>query len=584
MKKNLFYSIIFFIAFFTLNAQTTTLFPIQKKQTVKGWGVSLSWWANLVGGMPKEDQDALTSIVVDELKYNVFRFNIGGGENPNCTKGDHMRKDGGKMPGYRDVQRDNEGWDIVNVTNDARQIKVLDKIANYSKTPIFTEMFSTSPPWWMTKSECAAGNVDGSENIKPEFIDDFADYLTATTSKLMSTHPKWNIISIEPFNEPASKWWKKGGQQEGCSFTPSTEAQVLWRLWQRQQFYKIDNIGLTATDCSEVPETLSQLTAMKTNNPNEYNGLKKVNTHSYEGNATQKSALANFVKTNGNKEIWQSETGPLGWELPAGHNWWERHYTIAQRLVEDLNNLETTVWCDWQFLSVDDGWGMVQQTNFDGNNPYKKPVYTRTKGLFCRQNVTNFIKPGYIIFKNNNANLLAAMNKEETEYVLVYVNNSDKSSTQTIDLSSLKNISNFETYRTSGDFINGENLVKKTINSLTEKGKITDNKLNFTSPAYSVTTFKLSNSVLSTNENNINKKNITFYPNPNSGSLTINSHRKIENGKITITSISGQIVYEKSIDSDDDLNISYGNLPVGIYIMSVLENGLELIKEKIVVN
>ncbi len=585
MKKNTL--VIFLILMTSIGyyyAQSTTqLFPTQKKQTIKGWGVSLSWWANLVGGMPQQDQDALVKILTDELKYNVFRFNIGAGENPNCTEGDHIRKDGGKMPGFRPKQLDNQGWGIVDVSQDFRQISVLDQIANKTTTPIITEMFSTSPPWWMTKGECVAGNVDSGENLKPEFIDDFADYLVSTTAKLNTDHPKWNISSIEPFNEPASGWWKKGGQQEGCPFSPYTEAQVLWRLWQSQQTYNLNQVLLTANDCSAVPETLSQLTSLRATNPNEYNGIGKVNTHSYKGTVAEKVSLSNFVKTNGNKELWQSETGPLGWNLPAGHQWWERHYTIAERIVEDINNLNSTVWCDWQYLSVDDGWGMIHQTNFDGNDPYRKPVYNRTKGLYARRNFTNFILPGSIIFKTSNTNVLAAMNDKETEYIMVYVNNSDVSKNQVIDLVSLKSIASFETYRTSGDLTTGENLAEKTGNSVTEKGQIINNKLNFTAPAYSVTTFKLNaTSTLSNNQNAVLKNRILIRPNPVSTQFEIELTNYVSEGNLSIKNSLGQEVLNKKISNENKISITNFNVNEGIYFLSIFENGKIIAEERII--
>ncbi|SEA93556.1 Por secretion system C-terminal sorting domain-containing protein [Flavobacterium gillisiae] len=468
-----------------------------KYQTIQGWGVSLAWWANLAGGMPQSTIDELAGYAVNDLNLNVFRFNIGGGENPNCTAGDHIRKDGAKMPGYRSQQADGQGWGTYDLTSDVRQISMMDKIAmlRQNKGDIITETISYSPPWWMTYGECSAGNVSAtSENLKPEFIDDFADYLVSVTAGLKAAHPLWNISYIEPFNEPMSGYWMKGGLQEGSGIYPATQAQILYRLWQSQSTYNMWSISLGAADNSKVPTTLSNMTTLKTNNPNEYNFLAKINTHSYDGTWQEKVNLSSFAKTNGNKPIWQTETGPLSWNLPSGKTDWQiRHYDMAYRLIEDLRNLQSVVWCDWQLLSSDDGWGLIQQTNWNENNPYQTPVLKKTRGFYCRKNVTNYIKAGYQIIDINNGSSLAALSPDKSEAVMVMVNNSDTTKSYTIDLSSFGYLSGFKTYRTSG-FISGtgEDCTEKTVSSATEKGLLSGNTLSYTAPAYSVTTFVVS--------------------------------------------------------------------------------------------
>lgn len=45
-----------------------------------GWGTSLCWWANVVGGYGNRDQ--YMNLAFGQLKLNIVRYNIGGGENP----------------------------------------------------------------------------------------------------------------------------------------------------------------------------------------------------------------------------------------------------------------------------------------------------------------------------------------------------------------------------------------------------------------------------------------------------------------------------------------------------------------------
>jgi hypothetical protein len=426
-----------------------------------------------------------------DLNLNVFRFNIGGGENPNCTSGHHMRTDGGDMPGYRAQFPDQQGWGTCNLNNDKRQIAVMDKLASY-RSDVITEVFSNSPPWWMTNGLCTAGNVGGSENINPSFIDDFADYLATVSAALKTRNPAWNLKYIEPFNEPLSPWWTKGNNQEGCKITSATQATILWRLWQSQGTYGIGSVGIAASDCNTVGESTTNATYLKTNSPGEYNGISVINTHTYSGTVAEKQALSTYAKNNGNKEVWQSESGPIGWQPSDGKSWWRRHFMMSNRLIEDLRNLQCTVWCDWQFMATDDGWGLLAQSNFNAATPYQTPIYSKTRGFYCRKNITNFLKPGYRIIASSDANTIAGLNPDSTELVIVISNMDSLSKRYDIDLSKFNSLGCFKTYRTSGDYSSSENCTEKFLSTMNEKGVLSGSKLSYSAMGYSVTTFVIS--------------------------------------------------------------------------------------------
>ncbi len=143
--------------------------PALRQQRFEGWGTSLCWWANNVGGWAPDKRNALVDLVADPvngLGYNVFRYNIGGGENPAHTHMDTFRD----MPGF-EQENGTFDWDV-----DANQRAVLLRLAERGSATIF-EAFSNSPPYWMTSSGCASGNSDGSNNLKANSYDAFADYL-----------------------------------------------------------------------------------------------------------------------------------------------------------------------------------------------------------------------------------------------------------------------------------------------------------------------------------------------------------------------------------------------------------------------
>lgn len=564
-------------------SQTTiTNTPNTKYQTMKGWGTSLAWWANVVGGMPQASIDDISNRIAVQANLNFFRFNIGGGDNPNCAYGDHMRKDGGKMPGYRSFYANNQGFGVVNVNDDARQIRVMDKLASLRALNggVVTEMFSVSPPYFMTVSNCSAGAVSAvNENLAPGFEDDFADYLCSVTKTLRDTHSNWNIQSIEPFNEPYSNFWAAGGNQEGCKIVANTQANVLYNVWLKQQTYGIGDLALVASDCNSIAEARQNAYDLWANHNNEYNGLTAIATHTYFGTAQEKAALYTDVANTG-KKVWQTETGPLSWALPAGGQWWWRHYDMAYRLVEDIRNLKSEVWCNWQAMSYDDGWGLVQQTNWNENNPYQAATFKNTRSFFIYQQIAKFAKVGYTQIGNSDGSSMTFLKPDNKEVVVVVVNNSSNTRSYSVDLTQFQTVSSFKTYRTSGGDTSSENAKQLTTSTLTQKGKLSANKIAYTAPAWSVTTFvvttpgllsalKMSLSTAKIEENVTNETLFNFYPNPTSDNIIVNLE-SIENPKVQILDINGHLVYEspKSINKQLIINTK-SILASGIYFIKV---------------
>jgi hypothetical protein len=69
-------------------------------QTFEGWGTSLAWWAHQIGGWSSAKRDEFLELIVDPtrgLGYNVFRYNIGGGDDPSH---EHMGQNR-EMPGFQ---------------------------------------------------------------------------------------------------------------------------------------------------------------------------------------------------------------------------------------------------------------------------------------------------------------------------------------------------------------------------------------------------------------------------------------------------------------------------------------------------
>ncbi|MCD6353927.1 MAG: hypothetical protein J7L95_00100 [Prolixibacteraceae bacterium] len=146
------------------------------QQTIEGWGSSLCWWTGQVGNWENSRVDSLIELITspDCLNMNIFRYNIGGGDDP-AHIGGHMVKGKGKraeMEGFKATPNAPYNWKA-----DEAQRLIMLKIKEKRPDAIF-EAFSNSPPYWMTISGCSAGNIDPKkDNLKPEFYEAFCDYL-----------------------------------------------------------------------------------------------------------------------------------------------------------------------------------------------------------------------------------------------------------------------------------------------------------------------------------------------------------------------------------------------------------------------
>lgn len=107
----------------------------------------------MCGRQSEEHLDSLIGWLTspDGLNYNIFRYNIGGGDDPlwrNCEphhagKGKGLRAE---MEGFLDGADSAYNWG-----RDEAQQRVTAMIHRRRKDAIF-EAFANSAPWWMTKA------------------------------------------------------------------------------------------------------------------------------------------------------------------------------------------------------------------------------------------------------------------------------------------------------------------------------------------------------------------------------------------------------------------------------------------------
>jgi O-glycosyl hydrolase len=456
--------------------RTVSINPTLKGQTIEGWGASLCWWANIMGGYTDARIKTMCDWITDPvngLNMNIFRFNIGGGDDPTHN---HMRSDGGNMPGYKASAEAPYDW-----TQDANQRKILQqliasRIAKAGVNDIQIVGFSNSPPYWMTVSGCSAGSVTGNvTNLKSDMFDDFADYLTEVTKYY---HDQLGITFnyLEPFNEPDANWWKALGGQEGCYFSTSEQMTVIRELYKKLE--EKDMLGycsIAANDANNFDNGYNALLAYQ----NAGDILPKIGlaaVHSYYGSG--RSSLANWASAQ-NKKLWQSESGPLY----VGTTYESQVMIMADRIITDLRDMNCTAWCDWQIGGtggLSNAWGLIMSEYSDQTQPI-----ARNTNFYMRAQYSRYLKTGYTIVGTNLPNSLAAISPDEKELIVIISNSNTYTQRFSMDLSTLTDLgTKAQQIRTRAQ----ESLGIK--NSLTVLN-ITGNTLNYDALSESVATFKI---------------------------------------------------------------------------------------------
>ncbi len=445
-----------FLCLVSTQAQTTVIIdPNKPQQKFEGWGMSLCWWAHGAGRWSVANYSHVVDLLVDPntgLGYNIFRYNIGGGDQPGHA---HMRQYG-DIPGFKATEAGTYDW-----TADPYQRNIVAQIAASGK-PIIWEAFSNSPPWWMTISGCAAGNTNGADNLKPTYFNAFADYLTEVVKHFRDS---WGISfrTLEPFNEPSAGWWKINNNQEGCGFLNNQNSMVKI-LGRSLQSKGLNGITLSAADENSIADAV---TGIGKYDDTALAFVSQLNVHSYNGKPSRAAYAA--VGTQKAKRIWQSESGPLTW---PGGNQMDVSLWMADVIIRDIKEMKSNAWLDWQVL--DGGvWGSITPD-------YTAQTAVPNKRFYMHAGFSRFIRPGSQIIDSDKDSTLAAIVPSTGNVVVVILNSQTTNRNYVIDLTRFNTLpATASVYRTSTN----ENLVQLTDIAIQSQ------KLTVTAMARSITTY-----------------------------------------------------------------------------------------------
>ncbi|MDN8588502.1 hypothetical protein B2I21_30605 [Chryseobacterium mucoviscidosis] len=429
---------------------TATADPSKQYQTIEGWGTSLAWWGKVVGEYSNRDEYAEKMFSpTNGLGLNVLRYNIGGGDNPSSNVLEYRKA----VPGYQPSPG------VYDWNADANQRYMLQAAKSYGVNVV--EAFANSAPYWMTISGSVSGSANGGNNLKSDYYDDFADYLTEVVKHFRDN---WGITfdTVTPLNEPISTWWKLGNNQEGMHFDRADQNTILSQV-QSSLTAKGLSTKLSAPEEYSLDDTT---TSFNSYSSAVKSAISQINTHTYGG--SNRASLRNTATSTG-KHLWTSEYGDGD---ASG-------LTMSRTILKDIRNMGASAWVYWQAVDSADGWGFFKNVL----NNTQTTSYTVNQKYYVMGNYSKFIRPGTKIIGMSDANTLAAYDASSGKVVLVTTNSDSSDTAVTYDLSQFTSVgSSAQVYRTSST----EKLQQLTNINIQNK------KFTATAKAGSVTTYVIS--------------------------------------------------------------------------------------------
>ena len=458
----------------------------------EGWGTSLCWYGNRIGGSGQAGSEAAKILYNAEngLGLNIIRYNVGGGDDPAHT---HIERSDSNMPGYWNNYDATTGNFEYDFTKDANQRNVLLK--SIEECPdMLVEMFSNSAPYFMTRSGCTSGTTDNvKSNITLSKMSAFADYMATVVEYYVDQGI--NVVSVEPMNEPSNGWNVShyGVKQEGCSVEAGVEQSAMLTMMQEaMEKHGIGDIALAG--CDETNDTTTNQ-SLKKLSEEAMEVLDQINTHTYSRNAVSSQKLYKTALEL-NKKLWMSETdngGVLGensGEMGAALN-------LAYQITSDLNNLQPSAWIMWQAI----GSYCDKENPFDPDTLDQKTLDTngfwgvcyadmneetivKTKKYYAFGQYTKYIRPGDNLIAVSDTYTTASYSASDGQIKIVTYNPYAADREVEFDLSAFELPgTTVSVTRTSGDYAEGENWAQL------EKLQVVDGRLRTAIKGNSVTTF-----------------------------------------------------------------------------------------------
>ncbi len=457
----------------------------------QGWGTSLCWWANRIGYDKTLVKLAAETFFdpKDGLGLNIMRYNIGGGDDPTHN---HITRTDSDVPGWQtyDALTGIATWQY---DADARQLAVMKAAYKAAGKDVILEMFSNSPPYFMTNSGCSTGSFNSVDNnLRDDCYRQFAHYMVGVADYVQK-RMGLKVTSLSPMNEPNTNYWPAMNyKQEGCHFDAGgPQSRIIEETALELKRMHIDNIMVVGSDETNPGK---QVEEWEKYSQGARDVLGRINVHTYGTNSIRE--MGQLAKRE-NINLWMSEVdgnGTLGRGEMAAGLW------LADKIISDIAALEPSAWVLWQVIDTHvskEGYkGRVDKGPLNREGGYWGTAWADhdahtielTQKYYALGQFSRYIRPGSTIILCNperGSQIRAIASVLNRKVTVVVVNTSADEKWVSIDLNSMnpKNGAKCSAYRTSGSIADGEHWSPVTVPALT------DNRIETAVPSYSITTF-----------------------------------------------------------------------------------------------
>lgn len=373
------------------------------QQTIENFGASDAWRMQRIGGWSLENRQKVADLLFSRARgigLSCWRFNIGGGINPQITMPDRTPETFEISEGRYDWTRQkNERWFL----EAAKQRGVSQFLA-----------FVNSPPGRMTRNGLTFCNKGtDTSNLKPGYEPQLARYLADILEHFQASEGI-SFQYVSPVNEPQWDW--EGHRQEGSRYSNAAIKGVVRALYAEFERRKLPT-QIVLLESGNIPDLYAQDEKASARYGAKFGDYLedflgdheiapllsgRLSYHSYgsdllSGPITEhRLRLARAMKPFPGWKLWQSEycvlVGPEGKGGKGRDLTMNTALDVARIIHLDLTLASVSAWQWWTALSKADFKDGLIYT--DWKKPGDPETIMPSKLLWALGNYSRFVRPG----------------------------------------------------------------------------------------------------------------------------------------------------------------------------------------------
>ena len=310
-------------------------------QTVSGFGTSACWWAQMIEDASVRTYLAEQLFSEKGLGLNIYRYNVGGGVNP------EKNRIGGRSRTTESFLYYNEdkGEYEYDFTRDANAQAMLFEALSYGCVDTVI-LFANSPHYSMTvNGETAGSRSGGVTNLDESRYGDYVDYFLTITEYFLSKGVPVRYIS--PVNEPQWDWGGDWVGQEGCHYSAEQVVRLMELFAEEIEKRGLD-VRLQAPESGQIGSNDTPYTDALLKSGLAMSKTGSLAYHSYWTDADIDSKLEFGLRRL--KKLAGHRVDMTEWcELPCRHDVddVEAALIMARVIANDFNLEKCNSWSNW---------------------------------------------------------------------------------------------------------------------------------------------------------------------------------------------------------------------------------------------